>query len=243
MSTHQFNLNLLNGFALRQGAKPVPTPSTAKRVLAYLAVHGPSSRAVVAGELWPEVTEGRADGSLRSTLWRLGRRSHDLVRCHADVLSLGEPVEVDVDELDRAARAVLDGEPIGAAGQAVVLRGGDLLPDWAEQWVVIERERLRQLRLHALDALAEQLCARGGYPEALAAAMQAVDVEPLRESGHRALIMIYLASGSPGHALDHYESYRTMLRTVLGLEPSARMRTLLSRGVRDTPDVRAADPG
>ena len=44
---------------------------------------------------------------------------------------------------------------------------GDLLPDWYDDWLMIERERLRQLRVHALEQLAERAMREGRYGHAI----------------------------------------------------------------------------
>jgi hypothetical protein len=44
---------------------------------------------------------------------------------------------------------------------------GELLPDWQDDWLIVDRERLRQLRLHALERLAEGWTAQGNLGEAI----------------------------------------------------------------------------
>jgi len=65
---------------------------------------------------------------------------------------------------------------------AVPVLSADLLPDWYDDWVLLEAEDWRQLRLHALEALAGRLIALGRWGEAANAAGAAVRAEPLRES-------------------------------------------------------------
>ncbi len=72
----------------------------------------------------------------------------------------------------------------------------DLLPGWYDDWVLLERERLRQRVLHALEALSRHLVAAGRIAEAVEAAMTAVGVEPLRESAQRAPVTAHLAEGN-----------------------------------------------
>jgi DNA-binding SARP family transcriptional activator len=54
-----------------------------------------------------------------------------------------------------------------------------------------------------------------------------VAAEPLRESGHRALIAVHLAEGNPGEALRQYAVFRKLLAEELGLAPSALMEALM----------------
>jgi DNA-binding SARP family transcriptional activator len=101
-----------------------------------------------------------------------------------------------------------------------------LLPACYDEWVLTERERFRQLRLHALEALCDRLTARGRYGEAIDAGLAAVCAEPLRESGHRAVIKAHLAEGNNAEARRQYETYRKVLRDELGVEPSPGLRDM-----------------
>jgi DNA-binding SARP family transcriptional activator len=113
-------------------------------------------------------------------------------------------------------------------GDAETLRhSGDLLPDWYDDWVVIERERFRQDRLHALEALCGQLTEAHRFGEAIAAGAAAVAAEPLRESAHRALVAAHLAEGNRGEALRQYQVFRRLIRSNLHIEPTERMRSLI----------------
>jgi DNA-binding SARP family transcriptional activator len=103
----------------------------------------------------------------------------------------------------------------------------DLLAGWYEDWVLIERERFRQLRLHALEAICERLVALGRFGEAVEAGLAAVAGEPLRESAHRALIQAYLAEGNPWEGVRQFRSYAQLLREELGAETSPMMRDLV----------------
>jgi len=105
--------------------------------------------------------------------------------------------------------------------------GGDLLPDWYDDWVLVERERLRQLRLHALEALAISRMEAGRHGEAAGAALSAVSIEPLRESAQRVLIRVHLAEGNVGEAVRQYHSYKQLLLEELGLAPSDQLESLM----------------
>src|SRR3712207_7767400 len=61
----------------------------------------------------------------------------------------------------------------------------EILPDWYDDWLLMEREVHRQLRLHALESLAARLAQDARYGEAVDAALSAIAGEPLRESAHR----------------------------------------------------------
>jgi SARP family transcriptional regulator, regulator of embCAB operon len=103
----------------------------------------------------------------------------------------------------------------------------DLLPDWYDDWVLLEAEDWRQLRVHALEALAARLTASGRWGEAARAASAAVRVEPLRESAHAALIQVHLAEGNQSEAVRQFAHYRALLHAELRLEPTARLHQLM----------------
>jgi len=81
--------------------------------------------------------------------------------------------------------------------------------------------------LHALEALAGHLTTAGRWGEAAGAARAAVRAEPLRESGHVALIQVHLAEGNQAEAVRKFARYRTLLHAELGLEPTPRLRELV----------------
>src|SRR5439155_9485234 len=102
------------------------------------------------------------------------------------------------------------------------------LPDWYDDWLLFERERFRQVSLHALEVLADQLVRAGELSRALEAALSAVRSEPLRESAHRAVIRVHLAEGNRAEAIRHYELCRRLLRERLGVRPSPMLAELIA---------------
>src|SRR4051794_24680266 len=146
---HPISLDLLGGFRLRVGGEDVVPSPTEQRLLGVLAVCGASHRLLVGGILWPEVTDKHAQGSLRTTLWRLHRAVPSLVFAGPHSVALGDEVTVDVPVLERIVDEVLDGHDERV--DHLVRLGGDLLPGWYDDWVLAERARLRQLWLQALE--------------------------------------------------------------------------------------------
>jgi DNA-binding SARP family transcriptional activator len=220
-------LGLLKGFELRQGAKPVRLPLSAQRLLAFVALHDrPLQRLYVAGTLWLDSTQDAANANLRTALWRLRRPGCVLVHSTPTELALAEGVVVDLRETAKTAKRVLahDGD---SADLGALCVAGDLLPDWYDDWLLVERERFRQLRLHALESLAEDLAAGAQYAAAAEAALAAIAAEPLRESAHRALVRLHLTEGNVAEAIRQYTVYADLLRDELGLEPSATMQSLV----------------
>jgi DNA-binding SARP family transcriptional activator len=228
----EIELSTLDGFALCCGGIPVDLPLGAQRLMAFLAVHNrPSLRTFVAGTLWQDTTERRASANLRSALWRLNQPGHPLIVATPSHLRLGPAVVVDFKQLEMTAEALLAqriGHEVFERLEPTLL--GDFLPDWTDDWVLIERERFRQLRLHALEALCEQLTDARRFGQAIQAGLAAVAGEPLRESAHRAVIKAYLAEGNRSEAIRQYDIYRRLAYDELDVEPSRELRALMNKG-------------
>ena len=220
-------LQLLDAFELLRDGVPVPLPLSAQRLLAFVALQSRRLlRVHVAGMLWLDVSEERAFANLRSALWRLRQCGLPLIDATSTSLGLDASVEVDVHDAAALARRLIAGEGLIEGSPGTSALGSVLLPDWYDDWVLMDRERYRQLTLHALEALANRLAACGRYGEAAEAALLAIAGEPLRESAHRTLIGVHLAEGNRSEALKQYERYRDLLQHQLGLSPSQRMAEL-----------------
>lgn len=226
-------LRLLGQFRLELDTGTVELGRNGRRLLAYLGLRGWASRTVLAGTLWPEVTEGHARGSLRTTLWKLPPGEPPLIGCRGDALHVAPALRVDVHAFLRTALRVVQGDDPRVGPSLELLTGEDLLPGWDEDWVLLERERLRQLRLHALDTLAEALIRQGRPALAMEAAWASVRAEPLRESAHRAVVSAHLAEGNVAEAVRHYEAFCRLLDEELGVEPSPRFARMLPERPRD----------
>jgi DNA-binding SARP family transcriptional activator len=223
-------LQLLDGFGFERCGAPVDVPVGVQRLLAFLALRGPAHRCVVAGTLWPEVPEGQALASLRTGVWRIHRMAPEVVHADGSHLAMATATTVDArDQEDFATRLlrdhVEDQEWIAAGLHH--LWHGELLPGWYDDWVVLERERLSQLRLHAMERTAGLLIHRRKLDTALQLALEAVRAEPLRETANAVLISVYLAEGNVSDAIHQLDAFQSLLARELGLEPSPQLRALV----------------
>jgi len=226
-------VSLLGGFQLWWGGRPLPgVPRVSQRLLAFLALHGGVvNRATIAGTLWPDASERHAYANLRSALVRLERASRSVLQASRLELRLAEGVTVDIRQFRALARRLLDPgmvlQPSDLGLDTLAGLSADLLPGWYDDWVLSEAEDWRQVRLHALEALANRLTAIGRWGAAAAAAGAAVRAEPLRESANAALIRVHLAEGNQSEAVRQFERYRALLAAELGLEPTLGLRRLV----------------
>lgn len=222
-----YSLRLLGGFELRHRDEVVALPLSAQRLAAFLALHDrPLQRVHVAGTLWIDSSEDQANANLRTALWRLRRAGPEIVAGTSTQLVLSPAIPLDVRETAIRAHRALGDSP-DADDLDRLAQVGELLPDWYDEWVVIERERLRQVCVHALERLSADARAEGRFAQATDAGLAAVAFEPLRESAHRVVIEAHLAEGNAGEAVRQYELFARLLRTRLGLEPSPQMQVLV----------------
>ena len=207
-------------------------PGGSQRLLAFLALRERSvMRTAAAGTLWPEASEDHAHASLRSAISRLTLIAHEAIIVSHQNLQLADHVAVDIRASRALAHRLLNPGELTQEGdlsdRAITALSADLLPDWYDDWAVVEAEDWRQLRLHALDALTERLTGSGRYGDAMSAALAAVKAEPLRETSHAAVIRAHIAEGNRAEAVSAFEHYRTLLRAELGFEPSPWVQALI----------------
>jgi DNA-binding SARP family transcriptional activator len=220
------SLSLLGAFEFRVRGVQVDLPRATERLVAFLALQRrPVTRHRAAGMLWPDVSEDRSLGSLRSALWRLRKAASDVVDLRESTMRLDPAARIDIDTLADCSRELSDRADIDIAAIDTSLFGAELLPGWYDEWVLYERERLRQVSLHALEALSRCHVAAGRHGEAVEAAWRAITLEPLRESAHDALIDAHLAEGNICEAVRRYRAFAALLRDEVGVGPSGTLTT------------------
>jgi DNA-binding SARP family transcriptional activator len=226
-------MSLLGGFQLEDEEAELILPEGSQRLLAFLALKGRwVRRQTVAGTLWPIVTEDRANASLRSALARLGPGARAAIEATSKDLRLSDDVTVDLWDSRSLAHHLLErpqgSDPDDLDPGAIPTLSNELLPDWYDEWALVETEGWRQLRLHALEALAESLTESGEFAGAAEAALAAVQAEPLRESPRAALIRVHIAEGNPTEALREFARYGELLMFEVGVEPTERLKALVT---------------
>jgi DNA-binding SARP family transcriptional activator len=218
----QCSVGLVGGFSLRNRGVAISVPASAQRVIALLALKPQVlERVYVASLLWGHAGEGRAIACLRTALWRLRQVDAGLIEATSTHVALARPVKVDVHAIAASARRILDG-----SWEESLPAGGELLPDWYDEWLTLERERFDQLRLHALESVCERLMAEGHYARAVDLGLGAIALDPLRESAHRLVIRAYIEEGNTAAALRVLDDFTALLRSRVGIGPSPQMRML-----------------
>jgi DNA-binding SARP family transcriptional activator len=120
--------------------------------------------------------------------------------------------------------------------EALALWRGPAYAEFAsEHWAAAERSRLAELRLSAVERLAEQRLSLGAAAEAVPDLDAHVTEHPWREEGWRLLALALYQSGRQADSLAVLRRARAMLADQLGLDPGPRLQRLEA-------DVLAQDP-
>jgi TolB-like protein/DNA-binding SARP family transcriptional activator len=224
------NLTLLGGFEVRRATGEVVEILGQKdrALLAFLAVASGDAhpRERLAGMLWSEHGDRQARDSLKQVLVRLrrclGTADHAVLRTDRQSIGLDrDQVRVDALAFERLVRD----DTIDSLVQATSLYRGDLLEGIAvhdpafEDWLIVERQRLRHLLERALTSLMSQALAAGEADTAAEAARRSILLDPLREAAHRTLMQVCADQGQTAQALKLYEALSERLHRELGVQP------------------------
>jgi len=223
---------VLGGFQFLDDESSVALSGAAQRLLALLALRDRGIRRLTAAvALWPEASEEHALASLRTSLTRLNTASREAVRTDSTDIQLAEDVTVDIRESRALAQRILtaDGAPAPAdcTPESVLALSADVLPDWYEDWVTVETAEWRQIRVRALDVVANHLARQHRFEEAVSAALAAIKAEPLREASQATLIHIQLAQGHDIEAAAIVTRYGALLQQELGVDSPPMLSDLL----------------
>jgi DNA-binding SARP family transcriptional activator len=246
----RLTLTLLGGFQARLGAGPPLTLPTKKiqASLAYLALPPgrEHSRDKLAAFLWGELSQERARNSLRQALFALRQAVEPVrpvcLRVEGATIALN-PEAVDVDAMS-FEQLVSERTP-GALDKAVQLYRGDLLEGLTlqeppfEEWLMGERERLRELALEALAGLLAAQRVAGSAEAAVQTGLRLIALDPLQEAVHRALMRLYAQLGRRGSALHQYQLCVGILQRELGVEPEEETKQLYQEILRRRPSLAA----
>lgn len=230
-------VTLLGGFqaSLDSGAAAaLPTRKT-QALLAYLASEPgrPCPRGALACLLWGEHGDLQARKSLRQAVYALRRAMSavdgPLLLVEGDGIAVN-PTAIEVDVACFRALAA-EGSP-EALERAATLYRGDFLHGFRleepafEEWLMSERERLRELALAALAALLAHHARTGATERGIQTAVRLLALDPLQEAAHRALMGLYARQGRRAAALRQYRTCVDLLRRELRTEPDAATRAL-----------------
>ncbi|WP_432173171.1 BTAD domain-containing putative transcriptional regulator [Streptomyces sp. Tue6028] len=138
--------------------------------------------------------------------------------------------DVDAWQFERVVDALGDAGPAQVAdgfAEALNLWRGPAFADFGdERWLRAERSRLTELRLHAVERMAQARITLGAAAEAVPDLDAHVTEHPWREEAWRLLALALYRSGRQADALAVLRRARGMLREHLGVDPGPRLRRL-----------------
>ena len=251
-------VSLTGRVALRRGAKVVGEREfggqRARVALALLVLERqrPVTREELAEALWPGELPATWATAVRVAVSRLRTALGPVMSDRRDALAgsfgayqLRVDGRVDVD-VERAEAAVTAAEAdagacrwettAASAADARVVLVRPFLGGVEGPWVDGVRNRLRELLSRTLEALAQARTGLGQYTLAAAAALEAVSVDPWRESAHRRLMEAHEAGGNRAEALRAYERCRRLLAEELGVAPSVETTEIYQRLLGEEPE-------
>jgi DNA-binding SARP family transcriptional activator len=213
-------------------------------LLAYLGAHPgePQARDKLTALLWPDVDDRQARQSLRQTLFDLRKAlapvKKGVLRMEGDTVALDPgAVEVDATSFEwLVAQGTAE-----SLERAAALYRGDLLEGFTvnagpfEDWLLAERERMRELAQEALGKLLAKQSAAGPAEPAIRTALRLLSLDPLEEGVQRALMRLYVRQGRRTAALKQYQVCVAVLRKELGVDPEPETRELYQQILQQQP--------
>jgi DNA-binding SARP family transcriptional activator len=247
----RLSIRLFGSFEVTLEGEPVTgfASDKVRALLAYLVAESdcPHRREALAGLLWPEYPESSARASLRRALANLRMVIGDR-QASPPFLSISRQTVqfncvkdawCDVTAFTHSLEAAQSSQAIDPLEEAAELYRGSFLEGFSlgdsvafEEWLLLQRERLRREALAALRRLATHHEAQGEYGKALPYARQQVDLEPWQEEAQRQLMRLLTLNGQRGLAVAQYEACRRTLADQLSVEP-ADETTWLYEQIRD----------
>ncbi len=245
----KLRVQLLGDFRLSLDETPVYRVDTPRlqALIAFLLLHqhAPQSRHFVAFLFWPDSVEEQALTNLRNLLHALRHTLPCIDQfLHIDAKSLHWQPDValvsDVGDMAcavaRAGQAELTGDRVAlrsALESITDLYRGDLLPSCYDDWILPERERLRQVFVERLAQLAELLESQRDYDAAVVAAQRLLRADPMHEATYRQLMRLYALSGNRAAAMRMYHTCATTLQQEFGVGPDPLTRETYKRLLRE----------
>lgn len=245
----KLEVHLLGQFNVLKDHEPAEISSRpAQSLLAYLMLSAGTShrREKLAGLLWPEANESNARSNLRHALWRLRKAIGDEYLI-TDKISIAFDAQAGY-WLDAA---LLEGDYEEKRStddllKIVSIYGGELLPGFYDDWVILERERYRALFESRVQHLLDGLVKEERWTSVLEWGERWIAMGHAPEPAYRALMFAYCGLGDTAGMASTYQRCVKALQQELDVEPSEETKAayeyLSSGGKPIAPRWAAATP-
>ena len=193
--------------------------------------------ALLIEQLWPHLDGDAARNAFNLALHRLRKllRHEDALRMRDGMLHLdSNHVWLDSRAFERLcatverdrAQAPAVTELVATVQRLMRLYGGHFLAAEDAPWAIAARERLRSKFRRTVSALGCMLENAAGWEELTCLCKRAIELDPLAEEFHRALMTSYRAQGRVAEAMEAYRRCHVLLSRVFDVEPSEQTQTL-----------------
>ena len=240
-------ITLLSDVQLALDGAPVDgfVSAKAQALFCYLVASGRSHhRDALVGLFWAEVPEEKAKRSLRVALSNLRKLLPDALEITRTTVSFNRaiPYWFDVEAFESLVKPALANasddspESMDALRRGTALYRNDFMADVRikdapgfDEWMVVERERLRLLMIQAVQRLIRNAINDGRLDDAIHWLRRLLLLEPLQETAQRELMLALAHRGDLTEALAQYERYRRVLAADLGVDPMPETEALRQR--------------
>jgi DNA-binding SARP family transcriptional activator len=246
----RLSIRLLGSFQVDIEALPPPIfeSNKVRALLAYLVLEcqRTHNREKLAALFWPEMPSKRANANLSQALYTLRRvvndhqaeppyfrRTRETVQFNPDSNTW---LDVDAFNAQLAESSTWEATQLDKIQAAVDLYRGDFLEGLIfdsslafDEWVLVQRHRLRRKVLQSLAYLVETYAAQGEVAKAIPYAWRQVELDPLEESAYRQLMHLLAAAGQRNQALAQFKRLQILLAEELNVPPEAETVALYER--------------
>ncbi len=226
-------IRLLGQFDLQLDGKPVEIPSRpAQSLLAYLALTAGIThrRERLAGLIWPDIPELDARRNLRRALWHIRKTVQGQAPLRVDDITVafdaGPDIWVDVLVVSQKFSSEKTVEELI---QIVSAYGGELLPGFYDEWVIVERERLQALFEGRIKLLLDRLVEAHAWDEVVEWGEKWIAFGGATEPAYQALMTAYSGRGDLSGVGQTYRRCAEALSRDLGVEPSEETQNLFAQ--------------
>lgn len=223
----QLRLHLMGAPIIEIDRQPVTTDRRkAIALLVYLAITNQTcTRDGLATLFWPEMDATRAFANLRRTLWEVNHMLGAgwlIGDRHQVRLNEARDLWVDVHALQQA----VDNGELSDLHDAAALVRGDFLAGFSlrnsaefDTWQQQQVSYWQRVAAALLEKLAHGLAVKGELETAVSTVQQWLALDPLQESAHRQLMVLYAQLGQRTLAICQYDQCVTTLKNELDIPP------------------------
>ncbi len=188
-------IRLLGQFKLQLDGTPVEIPSRpAQSLLAYLALTAGVThrRERLAGLIWPDIPELDARRNLRQALWHIRKAVQGQAPLRADDITVAFDTRPDVwvDALVVSQKFSTE-KTVEELIQIVSAYGGELLPGFYDEWIIVEREHLQAVFEGRIKLLLDHLVEAHSWDEVIDWGEKWIALSGATEPAYQALMIAY----------------------------------------------------